>query len=41
VDLKEKYLHLKPYLGVVKTRRELKRQRLKLGVLSDGLRLKA
>jgi HAD superfamily hydrolase (TIGR02253 family) len=39
--LKEKYLHLKPYPGVVETFRELKRQGFKLGVLSDGLRLKA
>jgi len=39
--LKEKYLHLKPYPGVVDTLRELKQQGLKLGVVSDGLRLKA
>jgi putative hydrolase of the HAD superfamily len=39
--LKEKYLHLKPYPGVVETLRELKRQGFKLGVVSDGLRLKA
>ena len=39
--LKEKYLHLKPYTGVAKTLRELKRQGFKLGVVSDGLRLKA
>jgi putative hydrolase of the HAD superfamily len=39
--LKEKYLHLKPYPGVVDTLRKLKRQRLKLGVVSDGVRLKA
>jgi HAD superfamily hydrolase (TIGR01509 family) len=39
--LKEKYLHLKPYPGVVSTLRELKRQRFKLGVVSDGFRLKA
>ena len=39
--LKEKYLHLKPYPGVVKTLRELKRQGYKLGVVSDGVRLKA
>jgi HAD superfamily hydrolase (TIGR02253 family) len=39
--LKEKYLHLKPYLGVVDTLEELKRQGFKLGVVSDGLRLKA
>ena len=39
--LKEKYLHLKPYPGVVETLRELKRQGFKLGVVSDGFRLKA
>ena len=39
--LKEKYLHLKPYPGVVDTLRELKRQGFKLGVVSDGFRLKA
>jgi HAD superfamily hydrolase (TIGR02253 family) len=39
--LKEKYLHLKPYPGVANTLRELKRQGFKLGVVSDGLRLKA
>ncbi len=39
--LKEKYLHLKPYPGVVDTLSELRRQGLKLGVVSDGLRLKA
>jgi putative hydrolase of the HAD superfamily len=39
--LKEKYLHLKPYPGVVDTLRELKQQGFKLGVVSDGLRLKA
>ena len=39
--LKEKYLHLKPYPCVVDTIRELKRQGFKLGVVSDGLRLKA
>jgi putative hydrolase of the HAD superfamily len=39
--LKEKYLHLKPYHGVVETLRELKRQGYKLGVVSDGVRLKA
>ena len=39
--LKEKYLHLKPYTGVAKTLRELKRQGFKLGVVSDGFRLKA
>ncbi len=39
--LKEKYLHLMPYPGVVETLRELKRQGFKLGVVSDGVRLKA
>jgi HAD superfamily hydrolase (TIGR02253 family) len=39
--LKEKYLHLKPYPGVVDTLRALKEQGFKLGVVSDGLRLKA
>jgi HAD superfamily hydrolase (TIGR02253 family) len=39
--LKDKYLHLKPYPGVVETLRELKRQGYKLGVVSDGVRLKA
>jgi putative hydrolase of the HAD superfamily len=39
--LKEKYLHLEPYPGVVETLRELKRQGFKLGVVSDGVRLKA
>ena len=39
--LKEKYLHLKPYPGVVDTLRELKQQGFKLGVVSDGFRLKA
>jgi HAD superfamily hydrolase (TIGR01549 family) len=39
--LKEKYLHLKPYPGVVDTLEELKRQGFKLGVVSDGVRLKA
>jgi putative hydrolase of the HAD superfamily len=39
--LKEKYLHLKPYTGVAKTLRELKHQGFKLGVVSDGFRLKA
>ena len=39
--LKEKYLHLKPYPGVLETLRELKRQGYKLGVVSDGVRLKA
>jgi HAD superfamily hydrolase (TIGR02253 family) len=39
--LKEKYLHLKPYPGVVETLRELKQQGFKLGIVSDGVRLKA
>jgi putative hydrolase of the HAD superfamily len=39
--LKEKYLHLKPYPGVVETLLELKQEGFKLGVVSDGLRLKA
>jgi putative hydrolase of the HAD superfamily len=39
--LKEKYLHLKPYPGVVETLRELKRLGYKLGMVSDGIRLKA
>jgi 2-haloalkanoic acid dehalogenase type II len=39
--LKEKYLHLKPYPGVMETLRELKQQGFKLGVVSDGLKLKA
>ncbi len=39
--LKEKYLHLKPYPGAAETLRELKQQGFKLGVVSDGLRLKA
>jgi HAD superfamily hydrolase (TIGR02253 family) len=39
--LKEKYLHLRPYSGVVATLCELKQQGYKLGVVSDGLRLKA
>lgn len=39
--LKEKYLHLNPYPGVVDTLEEFKRQGFMLGVVSDGLRLKA
>ena len=39
--LKEKYLNLKPYPGVFDTLRELKRQEYKLGVVTDGPRLKA
>lgn len=38
--LREKYLHLKPYPGVVKTLQILRKKGLKLGVVSDGLRLK-
>lgn len=38
--LKEKYIHLKPYSCVVETLKELKRRGLKLGVVTDGLRLK-
>lgn len=39
--LQEKYIHLKPYLGVVKTLQTLRKKGLKLAVVSDGLRLKA
>ena len=39
--LKEKYLHLKPYPGVAETLHELKQRGFKLGVVSDGFRLKA
>lgn len=39
--LKEKYLHLEPYPGVVETLKELKKKYLKLAVVTDGLRLKA
>ena len=39
--LKEKYLHLKPYPGVVETLKALKTEGLKLGVVTDGVRLKA
>jgi HAD superfamily hydrolase (TIGR02253 family) len=39
--LKEKYLNLQPYPDVVDTLRELTRQGFKLGVVSDGFRLKA
>lgn len=39
--LKEKYLNLKPYPGVVDTLRELKRQEYKLGIVTDGPGLKA
>ncbi len=39
--LKEKYLHLNPYSGVEDTLSELKRQGFKLGIVSDGVKLKA
>lgn len=39
--LKERYLHLTPYPGVKETLTELKQRGFKLGVVSDGLRLKA
>jgi len=39
--LKEKYLRLKPYPKVKETLEELKKRGLKLGVVSDGVRLKA
>ena len=39
--LKEKYLHLKPYPGVVETLQKLRKKGLKLAVVSDGVRLKA
>ena len=39
--LKEKYEHMKPYPGVKEMLAELKKKGLKLGVVSDGLRLKA
>jgi len=39
--LKEKYMHMKPYPGVKEVLSELKGRGLKLGVVSDGLRLKA
>lgn len=39
--LHEKYIHLKPYPGVVETLRALKKRDLKLAVVSDGLRVKA
>lgn len=39
--LKEKYLRLKPYPGVKETLKKLKKMGLKLGVVSDGVRLKA
>ena len=39
--LKEKYLHLKPYSGTIETLKELKKRGLKLGVVSDGVRMKA
>jgi HAD superfamily hydrolase (TIGR01662 family) len=39
--LKQKYHYLKPYPGVIDTLHELKQQGFKLGVLSDGVRVKA
>ncbi|HHQ44724.1 MAG TPA: TIGR02253 family HAD-type hydrolase [Candidatus Altiarchaeales archaeon] len=39
--LKEKYLHLKPYPGVLETLAKLQKKGLKIGLVSDGLRLKA
>lgn len=39
--LKEKYLRLRPYPGVKETLTRLKEMGLKLGVVSDGVRLKA
>jgi putative hydrolase of the HAD superfamily len=39
--LKEKYAYLKPFPRVVETLRKLKKKGLKLGVVSDGVRLKA
>jgi len=39
--LHEKYVHLKPYPGVLETLRKLRKRGLKLAVVSDGLRLKA
>jgi len=39
--LKEKYLHLDPYPGVVEILDKLRKRNLKLAVVSDGLRLKA
>lgn len=39
--LHEKYIHLKPYPGVVETLRAIKKRGLKLAVVSDGLRVKA
>lgn len=39
--LREKYVYLDPYPGVVETLEELKKRGLKLGVVSDGVRLKA
>lgn len=39
--LHEKYIHLKPYPGVVETLRALKKKGLKLAVVSDGMRVKA
>lgn len=39
--LERKYHYLKPYPGVVDTLRKLKQQGFKLGVVSDGYRVKA
>lgn len=39
--LKEKYLHMKPYPGVMETLAEIKKRGLKTAVVSDGTRLKA
>jgi HAD superfamily hydrolase (TIGR01549 family) len=39
--LKEKYVHLNPYPSVAETLHELKQRGFKLGVVSDGVRLKA
>jgi len=39
--LKEKYLTLKPYPRVIETLKGLKQKGLKLGVVTDGIRLKA
>jgi putative hydrolase of the HAD superfamily len=39
--LREKPKHMNPYPGVVRVLEELRRRRLKLAVVSDGIRLKA
>lgn len=39
--VREKYLQLKPYPGVKKTLEKLGKKGLRLGVVSDGLRIKA